>query len=62
LLSSALRTSARAGSTDLFQLLLFTGAMFAFLRGVEAKAVLPSSCCPCFCSASMNVQGPIALS
>ena len=63
LLSSALVfTTSRGLSTDLFQLLLFTGAMLAFLRGVEGEGR------PAFVvlsllllGLSMNVKGPIAL-
>ena len=63
LLGSALAfASSRGLSTDAFQLLLYTGAMFAFLRGVEGEGrprfvVLALL----LLGLSMNVKGPIAL-
>jgi 4-amino-4-deoxy-L-arabinose transferase len=63
LLSSALVfTSSRGLSTDLFQLLLFSGAMLAFLRGVEGAgrpALVVLSLL--LLGLSMNAKGPIAL-
>jgi 4-amino-4-deoxy-L-arabinose transferase len=63
LLSSGLVfATSRILATDLFQLLFFTGAMLAFLRGVEAPG-RPGAVVLAFglLGASANAKGPIAL-
>jgi 4-amino-4-deoxy-L-arabinose transferase-like glycosyltransferase len=63
LLSSGLVfATSRILVTDLFQLLFFTGAMLAFLRGVEAPG-RPGAVVLAFAllGASANAKGPIAL-
>ncbi len=54
--------TSRVLATDLFQLLFFTGAMLAFLRGVTAPG-RPGAVVLAFAllGASMNAKGPIAL-
>jgi len=53
---------SRGLSTDLFQLLFFSGAMLAFLRGVQDRGE-PAAVALAFLllGASMNAKGPIAL-